>query len=556
VRKILGLLALFSVVLSTAAASASSPVAVHVVVNGLGAQENGCVSAAKSFTGRAYCLDGSSAAGVRPASYVDLALVGSDRLNGYDVPTRCVGNGTSGKRIQAVYVHVAGHKDTYKQDKAALLQQIITGANGVFEHSSNGERAPRWVTAKAAGGCLPTLPEITVPAKDDDLSFNAGFDGLPWDKIGSALRADPRFRRTDRVYVAFVDKDDLADCGLGQVEYDSSPSAANRNNSGPSYAMLWPQCWDGLVTAHEMEHTMGAVQPTSPHHTTLGHCWDGYDAMCYADGSPQRQKVVCKASSSWRLFDCGGNDYFSVAPKAGSYLTNHWNSASSQFLIDSRKTALPTPPVAPKVTVTMIDSTHLRLTWRLTKAPVGKVTGYLVWGVKNNGNDAVTLSAKAKSLVVKVKPNEGRFLQVAAVNAAGIGSRSRSAYGETGTAPKLSHVAFLDNGDGSGQVSWQANTSGDTTTKFAVTVDGKLPDGRDLSKVLDPSSILYGDYSPDYLSGVTTASVIKVWARNPFGTTSVTVSHPPYTPPPSEAPSAPPPSDPAPSVWPSASASA
>ena len=550
-RKTLGLLASSALLLSTLAASAVTGGKAPVVISGLGAAANGCVPASSSFTGRAYCLDGSSAAGVRPASYVNLTTIGSDRLNGYDVPTRCVGNGTSGKRIQAIYVHVAGHKDLYKQFKAFVLQQVIPGANGVFEHSSSGMRAPRWVTAKAPGGCAPTLPEITVPAKDDNLSFDH-FDGLPWDKIGSALRADPRFRRPDRVYVAFVDKNDLGDCGLGQVEYDSRPGAVNRNNTGPSYAMVWPQCWDGLVTAHEMEHTMGAVQPTSPHHTTFGHCWDGYDAMCYADGSPQRQRTVCKSASAWRLFDCGGNDYFSVYPKAGSYLTGHWNSAASQFLVDSGRRALPTAAAAPKVTLTVVDPTHLRLTWQPVKAAVGKVTAYLVWGVKSNGNDAVSLPARTTSLVVKVTPNVGRFFQVAAVNSAGIGNRSRSAYGETGTPPTLSHVVWTDYGEGSGQVSWNSDAgTQDYTTKFAVTVDGKLPDGRDLGRVLDPSSPLYGDYSPKYLSGITTASVITVWARNPYGTTSALVAHPPYTPP-SAVPSQPVPSNPAPSAWPSA----
>jgi hypothetical protein len=278
--------------------------------------------------------------------------------------------------------------------------------------------------------------------------------------------------------------------------------------------------------------------------------------MCYADGSPQKQKVVCKASSSWRLFDCGGNDYFSIAPKAGSYLTHHWNSASSQFLIRSRRTTLPTAAVAPKVTITTVDPTHLRLSWQLTKKPTSKVTSYLVWGVKANGNLSITLSAKTTSLVVKVTPNEGRSFQVAAVNAAGVGNRSHSTYGETGTPPKLAHVEWTDSGDGTGQVSWSDTSSSDSVTKYAVTVNGTLPDGRDLQKVLDPTSSLYGDFSPTWLSGIATASVIKVWARNAFGTVSVTVSHPPYTPPPSAQPSDPVPSYPAPSVYPSASTNA
>ena len=66
--------------------------------------------------------------------------------------------------------------------------------------------------------------------------------------------------------------------------------------------MVWSNCWTGLVTAHELTHTMGAVQPTAPHKTDKGHCWDGQDDMCYADGSKQKQRLVCKGptpTASW-----------------------------------------------------------------------------------------------------------------------------------------------------------------------------------------------------------------------------------------------------------------
>src|SRR4051812_42538149 len=77
----------------------------------------GCVTAAESFTGRAYCLDGNHAA------FFDITdnqvrQTGEAELAGWKVPTRCDGNGTSGKRVQLVYVHIAGTKSKFAADQA------------------------------------------------------------------------------------------------------------------------------------------------------------------------------------------------------------------------------------------------------------------------------------------------------------------------------------------------------------------------------------------------------------------------------------------------------
>ena len=61
--------------------------------------------------------------------------------------------------------------------------------------------------------------------------------------------------------------------------------------------------------------------------------------MCYADGSPQAQKLVCAKPDDYRKLDCNGDDYFALFPKPGSYLSTHWNSASSPFLITSKPRA-------------------------------------------------------------------------------------------------------------------------------------------------------------------------------------------------------------------------
>jgi hypothetical protein len=85
---------------------------------------------------------------------------------------------------------------------------------------------------------------------------------------------------------------------------------------------------------HEVSHTLGAVQSQAPHGTGRGHCTDGADIMCYADGGPRdRQLRRCGALRGpfSAQYDCNGDDYFNPQPAVGSYLASHWNLYNSPF---------------------------------------------------------------------------------------------------------------------------------------------------------------------------------------------------------------------------------
>ena len=119
-------------------------------------------------------------------------------------------------------------------------------------------------------------------------------------------------------------------------------------------------CWglggsDTPVEAHELFHTLGAVQNNAPNSTfsasfpdeSGGHCTDNYDVMCYDDdgvddGAPglndgfawgNQMTITCSTATDERILDCNDDDYFSLSPAPGSYLTNHWNTANSSFLV-------------------------------------------------------------------------------------------------------------------------------------------------------------------------------------------------------------------------------
>lgn len=541
-------------VLATGSAVGSGAATSVSATGGLPPSKVGCVSAAASFTGEAYCLDGNHPLIVTNAAGTVLTdstlFYGELELNGWQVPTRCNGNGTSGKREQLVYVHVKGTPDTYQQDLPFILKRLIPGANGVFEHTTGGKRAVRWVTTKTATGCVPTVLRVTVPK-----SANTFYDGF--DKIGSDVLRAVGGVNPNRSYLVLVDHPDgpsgyIGDCGLGQVRPDNSPGAGNRSNKGGAFAMVWSNCWTGLVTAHELTHTLGAVQPQSPHHTDNGHCWDGRDDMCYNDGSRQQQRVICTKQDDYRKLDCNGDDYFALYPKPGSYLASHWNSANSQFLIASKPTVLPTRPAAPTVTVTAVDAHHVRVSWVPGVTKHGAITSWTVQiGATDGGTfesqdgapafplveapHQVTVGGKARSTVIVVKPDLAQGFAVHGTNASGDGVTSAIVEGGAGN-PPTPIVGTVVPSDGFNQpyVTWTGGTSASSvTTCSAVLVNGNRVDYIDaptdtLANTTDPLGRCYSDYSSytQLPSTLQPTDVVQVYARNAFGSTlSAPIAH-------------------------------
>jgi hypothetical protein len=85
--------------------------------------------------------------------------------------------------------------------------------------------------------------------------------------------------------------------------------------------------------AHELSHTLGAVQYSAPHTSGGAHCIDEWDVMCYSDSPyyPHMQYLCQDSAQEFRL-DCRDDDYFAAQPAAGSYLSRHWNMANSPYL--------------------------------------------------------------------------------------------------------------------------------------------------------------------------------------------------------------------------------
>ena len=251
----------------------------------------------------------------RPLTRAGRAMAGPKGPN--PASWRCAGTGASTNRVQLMYIHAEGAKDRFEEVKDQL-RYYAGEANEFYlagARQQGGYREIRYVTDHGKPGCQVDIARVTVTA-DQIKSFNGTVD---------ALRAKGHNRK-DRKYVGFVDSQGVY-CGLGGMYVDARPGPENSNNSGDTFALVENNCWMGM--AHELMHSLGAVNIEAPHATKGSHCTDGHELMCYDDGTPQ--KNVCPESNKW-IPDCNHDDYFSVAPKKGSWLASHWNTADNVFL--------------------------------------------------------------------------------------------------------------------------------------------------------------------------------------------------------------------------------
>jgi hypothetical protein len=181
--------------------------------------------------------------------------------------------------------------------------------------------------------------------------------------------------------------------GIGESWSTELKGPASPHNDGELFSALWvpqalgapgadPEGWWPEGMLHELTHNLGSVGPNAPHATDYGHCYDGYDVMCYDDDfdpSTYPMTAGCPAIPGVmnQVFDCGSDDYFNVAPPAGSYLADHWNTYDSPYLVaceDARPacggTTVPdTNPEPPVSTSQPVVSGDARVGGVLTATP-------------------------------------------------------------------------------------------------------------------------------------------------------------------------------------------
>ncbi len=244
------------------------------------------------------------------------------------VTPACTGDGTSGPRVQLVYARPAGHPDRYDAYAASFQTWAAEIDAGVAESAeqTGGTRRIRFVHDAS---CTPTISRLvlTAAAATDLGLFNA--------EVREAHAS-----RTDRRFLVWMEA--VSYCGVGEIRIDDRPDWRNENNVAPSLVgRVDTGCWGipgALAEAHELFHTLGAVQHSAPNSTGFAHCLDEIDRMCGGDSSGKPVVMTCPDGRE-DLFDCNHDDYFHTDPPPGNYLASHWNTADSRFLT--------APPAAP-----------------------------------------------------------------------------------------------------------------------------------------------------------------------------------------------------------------
>lgn len=455
---------------------------------------------------------------------------------------QCYGDGSGGNRVQLLYAYSSSNRiNTFRpwiEDRAAAIDAIYDAS----ARQTGGRRFVRWLTNAA---CDLTITAVQVPSAALAMVNFAGTAVNLIDELKSR-----GYTRQDRKYLVWVDtgtRTTITDgrcSGVGTLYIDSKPTPgsgtnANFNDRFGGYTRVDDTClfpvFDsvrGKVEAHELMHTLGAVQPTAPHATIYGHCRDDYDIMCYVDGpgSSLISPRPCPSSSEELLLDCRNDDYFSTAPPAGSYLARNWNSADSSWLETAPGASQPPAPPGPVTGVP--GSSSVALTWGAPQSDGGSpILGYRVYrndtlvvptasSPTGDPNAAATVTTRAPSFT-DTGLADGRTYryQVAAVNAEGESPRTAAVSVIAGVPRPDAQVGIAPQGPfqfdgvysssmaGNTQVLERPVTRGGSVT-FFVRIENDRP-GTDSLKLKGVASGAAG-YAVRYFRGMTDITSLVV----------------------------------------------
>lgn len=250
---------------------------------------------------------------------------------GSSVSTRatCVGDGVSGKRVQVLYVRPSDQPDRFQEYRNSFRTWAVE-ADRIFQASASqmqGDQSGsvRYIRFVHDSDCRVdvqkvVIPPITSPSSNYFLGVQQALAAKGYDQV-------------DRRYLIFLEFN-AADTPVGQSQVfsDDRPGTENVQHIKSGWSVIYRGYWQvSSSVAHELAHSLGAVQMSAPNALGANHCKDGYDLMCYGDPD-SGYDIVCEDTAMINLLDCNKDDYFNTDPDPGNYLYDHWNVADSPFL--------------------------------------------------------------------------------------------------------------------------------------------------------------------------------------------------------------------------------
>jgi hypothetical protein len=250
-------------------------------------------------------------------------------------------------QVKFVYAYASDQVNRSAQ-WADLLQANASLISRFYAQQSGGLRAPRFDLGTDCGADYVDIATVALP--NPRASYVGSFNTLQTE-VNALL---PRTSGQPRNYVILADKLSPHAAGSlwgqGSLYGSDAKGTGNIHNAGGLSSIIWvPEGQNPSTTEsgkdqgfwpegflHEMTHNYGGVQNGSPNSTTAGHCRDGRDVMCYADGGLSYDPNVCAIASTFttsfvQTLDCGRDDYFSPSPTPSSWLDTHFNTFDSVF---------------------------------------------------------------------------------------------------------------------------------------------------------------------------------------------------------------------------------
>jgi hypothetical protein len=252
-----------------------------------------------------------------------------------------------------VYAYAADEPDRFAQFQD-VLQADVSLIGQYMALQDGATKAPRFDMGTSCGPQYVDVQVVRLPGAR--ASYSDQFDAIAAG-VQSQLGAASGPRNVVIIADGLTGNPPSQLYGTGQFWGGANaelPGASNPHNAGGLSAALfvpvgynpavapgdtfYPGFWpEGML--HEMTHTLGAVMADAPHATSYGHCTDGHDVMCYADGGSAAAPYTTTAcplltnsqAGMTQTYDCGGDDYFNPSPAPGSYLATHWNTFNSVF---------------------------------------------------------------------------------------------------------------------------------------------------------------------------------------------------------------------------------